>query len=557
MSWSGTVRTWSLAASAALLGTVGVLLLPSPASAIVDGVPLYPHGVDAAYSMTSMENADLSGPMLAFEALWLESGSFAPEGRRAVTKSATAAIVGWNTATGLNWPIGQDGQSLPASADQRQPTVLDLNGDVLVVWQQRNDPGKSTWDLWLWRGSEKGKPRAGYPKLLVSGPALSNQRAADLGRCLIGSSTHPVVAWVDDRDSAGVTDHVYWLDLFADADDNNTIDIEEAGWDPVDAGTSADRSGSLLKDQHDPAVGADGVYWLDDRTAAQPGEASVFRADLSRQPPQASLFCAEPAGDKNKLNLRASEAGASWLGPGIAGGPWEPWAKVPGGTAGIVTALANPTAFDLWHSRYAIAAGHGGNTDGDEDIFLYDALTGQSTPVCNVGGTSQFAYNKLKRQTMPTISEAAGGSRVVWSDSRQHTNTQATAWNSLAWELYVALVPTVSLSTTATSANYGRPITLATTVSPNFAGKDVSFQVGLRSEVATAYGTLVWYPSWKTLATRTLRPASTAAFAWTPSSRGTYYVRVWFPGGKKYTDVGKRKVPHAPMASRVVKLVVQ
>jgi len=70
-----------------------VLLLPAGAALAVDGVPLYPPGVDSAYSMTSMENPDMSGPALAFEIFVLDP---APPH----AKSQTARIMFWNAATG-------------------------------------------------------------------------------------------------------------------------------------------------------------------------------------------------------------------------------------------------------------------------------------------------------------------------------------------------------------------------------------------------------------------------------------------------------------------------
>ena len=545
MGRSSDIRAGRRATALTSLVMVLLLLFPAAVAAVVDGVPLYPLGIDSAYSMTSMEDPDLSGPMLAFEAFYLgEPG--------ATQKSQTATIVGWNAATGLNWPIGQDGQTLAAGADQRQPTVLDVDGDVYVVWQQLDDPGLATWDLWLWRGSENGTPRAGYPRVVVRGPAFSDQRSPDLGVTTDALGENPVLAWVDDRGTTGSSGQIYWMDLAADGNGNGTRDIEEASFDPSAAGERLDPSGDLLKGQHDPAVGRDGIFWLDDRSAATAGESEVWRADLSfGLPAGVQVFQRGPDDNKQKLWLRAGGPGASWLGPGIAGGPWEPWAKVPGGEASIVTFLANPTAFDVAGARFAVSAGHGGNTDGDGDIFLYDQATGQSTPVCNVGGTKTFAFDRLKIQTTPSISSAPGGNRVVWCDSRQYRNTASTPLQSLAYELHVALVPKVTLEVTRPG---GRPLhraLLKATVTPDFAGKNVVFQRGTRHEASTPYGDSIWYTDWTTIATRTLVAGSKAACVWSIPKGGPFSVRAWFAGAKKYTDVGKRKVPHVPMASPV------
>ena len=545
MDRSSDIRAGRRATALTILVMVLLLLFPAAAAAVVDGVPLYPPGIDSAYSMTSMEQPDLNGPMLAFEAFYLGAPG-------ATQKSQTAAIVGWNAATGLNWPIGQDGQTLPAGADQRQPTVLDVDGDVYVAWQQLDDPGLATWDLWLWRGSENGTPRAGYPRVVVRGPAFSNQRSPDLGVTTDALGQNPVLAWVDDRDTSGSSGQIYWMDLTADGNDNGIRDIEEASFDPASAGERLDPSGDLLKGQHDPAVGRDGIFWLDDRSAATAGESEVWRADLSfGLPAGVQAFQRGPDDNKEKLWLRAGGPGAAWLGPGIAGGPWEPWAKVPGGEAGIVTFLANPTAFDVAGARFAVSAGHGGNTDGDGDIFLYDQATGQSTPVCNVGGTKTFAFDRLKIQTTPSISSAPGGNRVVWCDSRQYRNTASTPVQSLAYELYVALVPKVTLEVTRPGGKPLHRALLKATVTPDFAGKDILFQTGTRHATSTAYGDSIWYTDWRTIATRTLGAGSKAGYVWPVPKGGPYYVRAWFAGARKYADVGKRKVPHVPMASPV------
>jgi hypothetical protein len=150
----------------------------------------------------------------------------------------------------------------------------------------------------------------------------------------------------------------------------------------------------------------------------------------------------------------------------------------------------------------------------------------------------------------------------VWADSRQFTNTATTDHSSLAYELYVALVPTVRMNASRAMLQLGQPLTLNTVVTPNFTGFAVAFQTGTRHSFTHPYllgGEQVWYTGWTTLKTRTLSGSSKASWTWHPTAKGTYWVRAWFAGGEKYVDVqnAHRKVPHVPNTSRVIKVVVQ
>lgn len=539
-----------------ILIAVCVLLLTPAVALAADGVPLYPPGIDANYAWTSMEHPDMSGPMLAFEIFGVSDPSVPP-----VVKTPTATIMYWNAATGYNWNMGGEVPGLPAAADQRHPSIIDIGAgggerDVFIVWQQQNDPSTETWDVWLWRGDEEGQTDAGFPMLLVRGPADTNQYTPELGISETLSGGHLIVAWADDRDSTGGTPSVYMLDLTTDTDGDDTPDYLESGFDPATAGTRVDSAGDPENGQHDPAVGAKGVFWLDDRGAAGSGESDVYRANLAGFAPVVSRFWHNTMG-RVAITTRATGEGAAWLGPGIAGGPFEPWVKKAGGTAGIITQLPNPQAFDVNGMRFALTAGHGG-TSGDYDIFFYDKATQQNVPVCSVGSG---LWNKLKVQDMPTISYAPGGSRVIWADSRQMTNSAATDPSSLAYELYVALIPTVSESASKTTIRLGKTLTLGTKVTPDFGGYYVKFQKGQRHSWKNPWllgGKQVWYSNWTTLKTKALSGASKASWTWKPAKKGTYWVRAWFVGGKKYVDVqnAHRKVPHVPNTSRVIKIVV-
>ncbi len=535
-----------------VLIAVGILLLAPAAALAVDGVQLYPPGIDAAYAWTSMENPDMSGPVLTFEIFGLSDPTSPP-----VVKSPTARIMFWNAANGFNRTIGSEVTGLPDGADQRHPTVIDRGGDVYIVWQQRDDPFTATRDIWLWRGDEDGNTDLGFPMLLIQGPAKSHQYAPEVGITETPSGGHLIVTWADDRDTAGATTAVYMLDLTANTDGDQNPNYLEPGFDPVYAGERVDRGGADLRGQHDPVVGAKGIFWLDDRGAAGSGESDVYRASLAGGSPAVSAFWHNDTGQVT-ITPRATSQGAAWLGPGIAGGPFEPWVERPGRSAGIITALANPQAFDVVGMRFAITGGHGGNTDGDHDIYFYDKATGQNVPVCDVG---EAPGSKLKIQDMPTISSAPGGSRVVWADSRQFTNTKGTDPESLAYELYVALIPTVSVSATTTKLRLGTTLKLGSKVAPDFRGYEIKFQIGQRHSFEHPYllgGKQIWYTDWTTVKAGELSNSSTVSVNWKPGAKGTYWVRAWFVGGEKYVDVqsAHRKVPHVPNASRVIRIVV-
>ena len=536
-----------------ILIAVCVLLLTPAVALGVDGVPLYPPGIDANYAWTSMEHPDMSGPILTFEIFGLSDPASPP-----VVKNSTARIMFWNAANGFNRNIGSEVPGLPDGADQRHSSVIDRGGDVYIVWQQWNDPFTATRDIWLWRGDEQGNTDLGFPMLLVEGPAGSNQYAPEIGIGKTSSGNHLIVTWADDRDTAGASTVIYMLDLTANTDGDANPNYLEPGFDPIYAGDRVDPGGDPVQGQHDPVVGAKGIFWLDEREAAAPGNADVYRADLAGSAPVVSKFWTNPT-DYEVISPRPTGEGAAWLGPGIAGGPYEPWVKKPGGGAGIITTLSAPWAFDVYGMRFAVTGGHGGNTSGDEDIFYYDKATKQNVPVCDVGDPN---LDWLKIQTTPTISYAPGGSRVIWADSRQFTNSAATDHGSLAFELYVALVPIVKETASKTTIRLGKTLTLGTKVTPNFKGYRVKFQKGTRHSFTHPYllgGEQVWYTNWTTLKTKALSNASKASWRWKPTKKGTYWVRAWFVGGKKYVDVqnAHRKVPHVPNTSKVITIVVR
>ena len=531
----------------ALLPFFVLLVTCAPALAwSADGVPLYPPGVDAGYSDATMRSPDMSGPMIGVTILPIPP-AFTP-GR----------IYGWNAETGTNWPLGG---ATGLTTDQRGAAVLDLGGTVYYVWQQQDDPATTSFDIWLWKGNEAGTPDLGFPKRLVASPTFSNQFAADIGVVTEADGDHIVVAWSDDRLSAPASPQVYMLDLSKDTDGDTTPDYLEAGFDPATAGTRVDPSGDLTKGQLLPAVGTKGIFWLDARNGtlvdSQWQDLEVWRADLSSGAPVAALFFKNAEAGDGLDYLRATGTGAAWLRTDVAyaGSGWEPYAKAVGGSGHTVAWLAAPGSFDVSGSAYAMTGGHGGATDGDSDIWFSKTLGGQAIPVCNVGSYYGGA-GTLVQQIDPTISTAPGGYRIVWCDSRQVHNTPATLYDDLSYQLYVALVPTVTGGPDHARVEHGHRVTFTVGVAPNFSGVNVRLQKGRRHVVHTPRENIVYFTGWSTVKTKELSAASKARLSWTPSVPGTYYLRVFFPGGKRYTDVGDRKVPHVPKVSRIVRIVV-
>jgi hypothetical protein len=534
-----------------LVITVAAALLVCATPALAaDGVPLYPPGVDDAYSDVSMRLADMNGPMIGVEMQPIP----------VVVGPFLARVYGWNAAVGYNFPLTPIGGT-PVTADQRGVTVLDVGGTVFYAWMQQDDPATTGFDLWLWKGDETGAAAPGYPRRLVTGPDPSNQITPDLGLVKEADGSHIVLAWLDDRASAPTAPQVYMLDLSKDTDADGTPDYEEAAFDRTAAGTRADPSGDIAKGQWQPQVGAKGIFWIDDRHAVVEDTTKygreVWRASLAPASSAVLFWKGKPTTSVDYL--RATASGAVWLllGPAYAGSGWEPCTKAVGGAAKTVALLARPNRLDVTGNAYAMTGGHGGATDGDSDIFFKGPVSDQVVPVCSVGDF--YGGSKpIVEQIEPAISTAPGGYRLIWSDSRQVANTPATPFDQLAYQLYVALVPTVSLSANHLTVPHGHAVTFTCSVAPNFSGVKVRLQRGKRKLVTLADGsTIVSYGNWSVLKTKALAATSRATFTWTPQAKGTFYLRVWFAGGKRYTDVGTRKVPHVPNVSRVVRVVVK
>ena len=515
-----------------------------------DGVPLVPPG-SSGFEWGSMENPDLSGPSLAFEAY-------------EVSMPLNRNVWLWNTATGLRHRIGDDmPTAMTSDISQRNAAVADVRApdgsrSVHVVWQQihENSPFSDN-DIWIWRGDRRGNVDEGFPRQLVTGPTGSHQYRPNIGLTRTPSGNQLVVAWADDRDSPGGAVRVRWLNLSADADKDGVPDYLDQGFSTITAGRLADPGAKLGTNQDEPVVGPRGILWVDLRGDNSMDKAkAVYRLDLGVRPPAVRRFWVS-SGAVTPWSLRATGSGGAWLGPGIAGAPYLPWSRAVGGKAGVFTVLADAGEFDVVAQRFALTGGHAGATDGDPDVYYFDRVTGQNVPVCSVGESPR---NKLKMQVRPTIGLAPGGARVVWMDSRHPQNTPSTDPQSLVYKLYVALVPTVKAATSRTTVRLGTKVRLTAQVAPDFRGNPVKFQRGKRDVLEDPYllgGSLPTYFGWKAMKTKDLEKGSTVSWAWKPKKKGTYFVRVWFKGGSRYTDVGDRKVPHVGNTSKVLRIVVR
>ena len=169
-----------------------------------------------------------------------------------------------------------------------QPSIAVDGSKIYVVWTRirLSEP----WDthIWIWKG-EYRMPLAGgfpafiaddgYPRVLVEGPdqyPLPSQDSPSIGLASRNGEQHVIVAWEDSRNTSRDVPEVYWHDL-TEAPDAPAPDI----------GMPVDSTGVLGRGQHLPTVGADAVFWLDERFTwwdfGQLMDTAVYRMDLGSQ----------------------------------------------------------------------------------------------------------------------------------------------------------------------------------------------------------------------------------------------------------------------------------
>jgi hypothetical protein len=517
------LRAFHVVAALALFS----LLAVAPAFA-ADGVRLLPTSDPLADAWQNQPG--VSGPIVAFCAT--------PE---AGEQSVYASNAGVRPAT--TWSM----RGL-FTGTQFQPCVLTRGDVVRVIWAQ-NDAASEI-DLYIWEGSKTGVAGAGFPKKLVDHAYGRNAAGPSIGVARVGAEDHVIVAWDDEPSiNGGGIAVVRWLDLTVDTDLDGTPDYKDAEFDATTAGTQADPAAAASQWRAD--VGPKGIFWLDARTRVGNDETSIGRLDLSGVAPVASLFHSEAAGSGfDATRVRATGTGAAWLrladypGAGI-----EPVAKPVGGAMNVVTFLGRPQEFDVEGSAYALAAGHGGATDLDADIFFYSPAVRYSIGVCTVGTNDSF--DEFKTQEEPAISTAPGGYRVIWTDRRHSTSADDHR------TIYQALVPTVTLTANKTRVRRGRSVTLTARVTPSYKGAPVRFQTGARHSMTALWGTSVWFTNLSTKKKKALGTGSKTTWTWSPTKKGTYYFRVSFGGGTRYVGRAGYGANHVPAGSRWMKIVVK
>lgn len=529
----------------ALLGMLVFLWLALAAPALaVDGTPVFQAGgaFGTQFDASSQIQPDAYEKFMAFVATPLPDGG--------TTHDSRVWVV--NFETGESWAVRPGAFPSPVPGEQAHPAVTERDGVVYVVYEQADSSTMGFWDvdLWIWKGDEHGVAAAGYPKLLVSGPAWTNQTQPSIATTDVGGDEHLVVAWQDDRLNGPLAPLVCTLDLAR-------VDIDALAYDPVTAGFFVD---TIPQGQYAPAVGPKGIVFLDDRWAVGGDKSALRFTELAADGSAGTLTFFEAANDWDDNACPVpTHTGAAWLGPAKAGGPFQPYMKALGGAARVIGVLFDPGEIDShWQvdepvplTRLALTGRHGA-TDRDYDVYFYDTATKQMVPVCNVGSSDPVDRDRLGQTGLAISWGPPPASAVVWADARH--NSPGTAYDDLTYKLYIAALPAVTLSANRTSLKLGGSVTFTAKVQPRLPGKGVKFQKGVR--FTDALYKITRYKNWGTLKTRTLSSKSAASWTWTPAKRGTYYIRANFAGAK-VTDPVLGAASWVPTPSKVIKIVVK
>jgi hypothetical protein len=535
------------------------LALAGPALA-ADGVPVITTPLSSPYLGESQPS--ISGDFLAYAVSDTVLGS----------DDAVIALkyLGDDSAP---WTIAR-----PSGFKDATPQILVQGGDITVVWARLRleDP----WDshLWIWKGTYDGVV-AGfvpvddtYPQELVTGPLdaspLPSQSAPALGLATVGGEQHAIVAWEDTRDNGYSAPLIYFMDL-----------TNETTWDPASAGSPADPTDIWARGQRSPAVGLGGIYWLDERwswwDSGNLTDTAVWRDNLATGDTGAFFTDSNHANDNGADSWpQVTSNGAMWLrsGPYGAASVRMPFIKPAGSAGHTVGPIAQPlspaayTKAGASSTGLAIAGKHGNSAAAaDWDIFFFDATAGVQIPVCDrhIPAYDTDADYFKNNQFSPAIGNAFFAYRVVWVDQRD-----SAAEDTPDARLYEAFVPTVRWALRPTTILNLTNLRAAVTVLPDFSGQPVYLQRLARS---VSKGAVIYKPFRGSLAKATMvqgpsanESSSVATLKWKPTVKGTYYLRVWFPGAAKYgydgatVATGKMVVvPHVGNASKVFKLVVK
>jgi hypothetical protein len=560
---------------AALVGALALVIV-GPAFA-ADGVRVMP--TPAASPYTGQNEADISGNIAAFASNDPANGDDAVISLKYLPDDSAP------------WSIAR-----PPGFKDMAPTILVDSGTIYVVWTRLtlSDPWDS--DLWIWKGaydapsSEFVASDDSYPKPLVSGSevgaAPTQQAAPSLGLARTPGGDDVVLAWEDDRDNGPYAPLVYFMDLTADTAFDDPAWVESDG--PATAGSAVDQTDVLARGQLAPDVGLGGIYWLDDRWSFWNDglltDTAVWHANLNSSPfTVGPLFADTDHTYDNGANggPKVTWNGAMWLRSGPYGGSFvsRPYVKPAGGSGYTMGPAIQPFEPDTYTwpgastSGVVLDAAHLDRTDAaDSDIFFFNAATGQRIPVCDQGnlpGTDPESHPDYfkKQQTSPTIGPAPGGYRVIWSDMRDAQ--PGSSEDTPDATLYEAFVSTISARARYTTVIHGATARIGVTVSPDFGGTTVDLQLvkAVRAHGATTYKVVKKLSSAKLVSAKAVvlgAPSSTATLSWKTKLKGNYLLRVWFPGGTRYSYDGATLaggkivgVPHVPNVSNVVRVRVK
>lgn len=532
-------------ASLSLVAALVLLLLAAAPALAADGMQVFQPAVfGTQFDDYSQIQPDAYENVMAFVATPLPAGG--------TTRDSRVWVV--NLQYGEYWPVRPGAFPSPVPGEQAHPAITEKDDVVYVVYEQTDSttPGVEDVDLWIWKGDEHGMAAAGYPKLLVSGPASTTQTRPSIATTKVGGNDDLVVSWQDDRLNGPLAPLTCVLDL-------TLTDIDAISYSPATAGFFVDQ---IEQAQRAPQVGPKGIVYLDDRWADASGLKSALRFSQLDGPSSASsstLYEAANAWDDNACPVPTVN-GAAWLGPAKAGGPFQPYMKTLDGAARVIGVLYDPGEIDgLWKSdegptpftQLALTGRHGA-TDRDYDVFFYDSLVKQMVPVCTVGSTLPADRDRLGQTQLAISWGPPPASGVVWADARH--NPSGTASQDLTYKLYTGALPAVSLTPSRTSLTLGRTVTLTARVAPRLAGKSVKFQKG--TKYTDVLYKITRYKNWTTLKTKTLSSTSRASWTWKPTRRGTYYIRANFAGAKTIDSTGFT-TSWVPTPSKVVKIVVR
>ena len=457
-----------------------------------------------------------------------------------------------------------------------EPALFAYESEIYVIWTRVRlaEP----WDthLMIWKGTHNIPmvggpatfiPDAGYPKTFIQGPEspVAYQSAASIGLVRRGAEEHVVAAWEDTRDTCPGVPEVFWLDL-----------TDEPSWSATSSGLPVDSAGVLGRGQHPPTVSYNSIFWLDDRFSwwddGNLTDTAVYRMNMATLETAYYFRDTNHAYDNGfEFAPQATADGALWLRTGPYGsGVWAPFIKPLSGSTHTLAPIVQPlspatfTRADATSTGVAIAGKHANSlATGDWDIFYFDSAAGVQVPVCDrsVSLPADEAYKN--NQFDPAIGYASYAYRVVWMDERDSTGEDTPDA-----KLYEAFVPTVSWTLRPSTILKLSALRIRVTVKPDFTGEPVKLQ---RVTPVRQLGRTYYKPygrGYLTTATMVAgapnSESSVASLKWKPTTKGTYYLRMWFPGAAKYTydgstiAIGKLvAVPTVGSYSKVIKITVK